>query len=194
MPSRSRRVTKRAVDGQRRRGQHGRRHAIEQDLTQDGRHVDGRRAQEDAASAEFDEVHEIADAGSLSARIRNRNSSRISPARRTSAAISSAASAASSPSVSFGVATSASVDWRISSAPLRWAAASPAADSDSRVARTRSRPDCRCAPSGRRRTGARGRASVQPRARLRPWSVDRRCRQPRAGARCPARVPRDGRY
>ena len=49
-------VAERAVDGERRRRQHRRAHPIEQQLADDRRHVDGRRAQEHAAPAELDEV------------------------------------------------------------------------------------------------------------------------------------------
>ena len=57
MPSRSPDVLERAVDGQSRRGQHRGAHAIEQQLPDDRRDVDRRRAQEDSLAAELDEVH-----------------------------------------------------------------------------------------------------------------------------------------
>ena len=49
-------VLERAVDGQRRRREHGRAHPIEQQLPHDGRDVDRRGAEEDAPAAELDEV------------------------------------------------------------------------------------------------------------------------------------------
>ena len=59
MPSRSRTYSKRAVHGQRRRREHRRPHAVEQQLPDDGRDVDRRGAQEDALAAELDEVHVV---------------------------------------------------------------------------------------------------------------------------------------
>ena len=110
-------IFERAVDGERRRGQHGRVHPVEQQLAHDGRDVDRRGAQEHAAPAKLHEIHVIRPSPALS---RNRRSSRISPARRASASTDPPAPrvvARLSRGVGF---QSAIVDSTRSSAPVRY--------------------------------------------------------------------------